>query len=570
MARVLPPLTPTELAGLPSQAEARFYEACRDRLPEDTVVIYSAGWVYRDKQGRLREGEADFTILSPTLGLFAVEVKGGGIEVDGPGRQWHSIDRHGKRHPIKDPFRQAAKERYALLDQVQGHASWRQWRGQRLVLGHAVLLPDIRDAAALVGTDRPRELIGLGDDLIDPTRWLERVARFWRQPGDEGLGAQGVRLVEDILCKSVEVKPALRSHLEQAELQRIRLTRNQAKILRTIGGRQRAVISGGAGTGKTLIAVEKARQLAQAGQQVLLLCFNRPLAEALAASLADEPRIQAISFHQLADRRIREANAASGRDLLAEAAKAYPGEGNKHLFDVQMPYAMALAGEVLTHRFDALVVDEAQDFSDDHWLAITDLLRDPAHGPLFLFTDPNQAVYRREGTLPVADEPFHLTVNCRNTAPIHEIGYRFYQGEEVDAPDLPGVEVTLIGRDTAAEQAAAIGATVSRWLTEDAIPERDIVVLVARWPKAESFDLIKSQPLPGRSTWAFEQASGDRTIRVDTVARFKGLESQAVVLWLGDDAIKRDWSETIYVGLTRAKGVLAVAGSTKINDIFKI
>lgn len=565
MAQVIPPLSDAELAALPSRAEARFYVACREALPDDVVVIYSAGWIYRDKKGKLREGEADFTILSPKLGLFAVEVKGGGVEVDGIARDWYSTDRYGQRHAIKDPFRQASKERHALRDKVLGHPNWRQWKGERLVLGHGVLLPDILDVSALVGPERPREIMGLGADLIQPEPWLERMARFWRQEGEVGLGAQGVRLVQDILCRSLEVRPALRSQLEQAEQQRIRLTHNQAKILRTIGGRRRAVISGGAGTGKTLIAVEKARQMAQSGLKVLLLCFNRPLAEALATSVSDEPNVVAISFHQLCDKRIKAADAESGRHLLEEAAQAYPGEGASHLFEMQMPYAMALAGEVLSERFDALVVDEAQDFSNDHWLAIVDLLKDPDHGHLYLFTDPNQAVYRREGRLPIDEEPFYLTANCRNTAPIHNLAYRFYQGEPVDSPDLLGSDVEFLARDTAQAQAEAISVRVSRWIAEDGLKPEDIVVLVARWPKAESYELIRLQPLPGRNTWVFDQTATEKTVRVDTVARFKGLESPAVVLWLGDDAVARDWSETIYVGLTRAKSLMAVAGSKSLS-----
>ena len=39
---MIPQLNEEQLKAFPSRAEARFYEACRDRLPEDLVVIYSA------------------------------------------------------------------------------------------------------------------------------------------------------------------------------------------------------------------------------------------------------------------------------------------------------------------------------------------------------------------------------------------------------------------------------------------------------------------------------------------------------------------------------------------------
>lgn len=75
---MIPQLNAEQLRAFPSRAEARFYEACRDQLPEDQLVIYSAKWLYRDNRGRINEGEADFTVLSPTMGILAVEVKGAG------------------------------------------------------------------------------------------------------------------------------------------------------------------------------------------------------------------------------------------------------------------------------------------------------------------------------------------------------------------------------------------------------------------------------------------------------------------------------------------------------------
>jgi hypothetical protein len=117
---MIPELNGEQLRAFRSRAEARFYEACRDQLSNEIAVIYSANWIYRDTRGRVREGEADFTILAPKAGILAVEVKGGGVAHDAASGKWHSIDRNGERHDIKDPFRQASNERHALLDQLTG------------------------------------------------------------------------------------------------------------------------------------------------------------------------------------------------------------------------------------------------------------------------------------------------------------------------------------------------------------------------------------------------------------------------------------------------------------------
>lgn len=562
MARMIPELTQDQLRELPSRAEARFYEACKRQLPANVLVIYSTTWLYRDGRGQLREGEGDFAIIDPRSGVFAIELKGGGVSVDGSTGRWASIDRHGTRHEIKDPFRQASKERYALRDQLTGHLLWRRWRGTQLLLGHAVMFPDIHDVIPLVGPDRARQLIGIDDNMRDLVAWFAQVVAFWHRADADSLGVEGVRLVEDILCRSVEVRPALRSLLDDAEQTRLRLTANQAKVLRILGGRKRAVISGGAGTGKTLIAVEKARQLSESLPSVLLLCYNRPLADALAATVRDQPRITVLNFHQLCERRIASCRATAGKDLLKEAQEAYPGTGDKHLFDVQMPYALALSNEVLEDKFDALVVDEAQDFSDDYWFSVEELLRDSDDGPFYIFIDENQALYRRHTNLPVKDEAFHLTANCRNTAPIHRVGYVYYTGAPVDEPELPGQEVRRVAIEGDTAQADAIASSIRDLLGEGVRPE-DITLLLAKQPKAMLYALVQAQRLPGGVAWSIEGPGRRNGVLVDTVARFKGLESPVVVLWLGDETVAREAWETVYVGTTRAKSLLYLVGSAR-------
>ena len=160
MARMIPLLSGDDLSAVKSRAETRFYEACRDQLSSDIVVIHSVAWLYKDARGRLKEGEADFIILTPNAGIYVVEVKGGGIALDPTNGKWYSNDRDGHQHEIKDPFRQASSERHSLIDQLNGSSEWQQWKGERVSLGHSVFFPDIADSASIVGSERPRELIG--------------------------------------------------------------------------------------------------------------------------------------------------------------------------------------------------------------------------------------------------------------------------------------------------------------------------------------------------------------------------------------------------------------------------
>ena len=188
-------------------------------------------------------------------------------------------------------------------------------------------------------------------------------------------------------------------------------------------------------------------------------------------------------------------------------------------------------------------------------------LGDDVSGYRYIFIDENQALYPRHGNLPVQDQPYYLTSNCRNTAPIHDVGYAFYSGETIDGPELPGPAVEREAIDGDEPQADAVGHRVRKWLVDEALRPQDVVVLVAKKPKAYVYELLQAKSTHGRVPWAMEDHGRPRSVLVDTVARFKGLEAQAVVLWLGDEVIDEEQWETVYVGATRAKSLLCIIGS---------
>lgn len=563
MAQMIPQLSSEQLRNISSRAEARFYEACRDQLSADVVVIYSSNWIYRRKDDdKVHEGEADFTLLCPRAGILAVEVKGGGVILDSATGKWFSIDRNQRRNSIKNPFKQASDERHALMDQIQGHALWRRWPGKRLTMAHAVMLPDLRDSTPVLGPDRKREFIGVYGDLQALDAWVQRVMKFWRQRGEDELGSLGVQLVKDILCQSIEVLPALRSLVDDVEQQRIKLTVNQAKVFRIIGGRRRAIVSGGAGTGKTLLAAHRARALADAGMNVLLVCYNRPLADSLAGAMQDTTNLDVMGYHQLCESMIRQARAL-GPDVFKEAQDAYPSDSDQLKFDLQYPFALALAAEVVQRRYDAILVDEAQDFGDEYWMGLEVFLKDSAESFFYVFIDENQRLYERRSTIPVREEPFYLTNNCRNTAPIHELAYRYYSGDEVDAPDLPGPDIAWVDAATAQEQANVVVARVAQWLGRDGLKPSDVVVLIAKTPKDHVCEMLSIAASNSEVKFLFSNHGTTNGVLVETVSRFKGMEAHAAVLWIGDEVLDEDRKETMYVGVTRAKSLLAVVGSNR-------
>ena len=63
-------------------AERKVYEECVRQLDNSYTVFYSVAWQARDREGRPRDGEADFLVAHAERGVLIVEVKGGGIRHD--------------------------------------------------------------------------------------------------------------------------------------------------------------------------------------------------------------------------------------------------------------------------------------------------------------------------------------------------------------------------------------------------------------------------------------------------------------------------------------------------------
>ena len=143
--------------------------------------------------------------------------------------------------------------------------------------------------------------------------------------------------------------------------------------------------------------------------------LHRPLRDRIASELATLPMVDVMTFHQLC------------RSMALEAEVPLPeSDGDDYL--ARLPYALLEALDALPdRRFDALVIDEAQDLSGEWWDLLLLCLDDPEANPVFSFRDDNQAVY---GDSPSRSglEPFELDTNLRNTRQIHAMTRGLYRG----------------------------------------------------------------------------------------------------------------------------------------------
>lgn len=569
MTTMIPELSEAQLNELPSQAEAKVYRALKDKLPHGYVVFFQVGWILQREDEQAKDGETDFLVCHPDHGYLCIEVKGGGVEFEASTGDWFSIDRHQQKHPIKNPISQALKAKYSIRSKLNEHPRWRNLGLGNVLRGHTVFFPDVGDTNVLSRPDMPGTLIGSASSLQDPKSWIDGAFGYWSN--DAGsftpIGRRGIEVVRDIFAKSFVVAPLVASRLVDQEARRLVLTQDQMRVLDFLRSHRRAAVSGGAGTGKTVLALEKARRLASEGFKTLLTCYNRQLADHLSCMCDGMSNLDVMSFHQLCYRQVEKANHISGRDLVAEAKVTYPG---KDLYDVQLPNAFAYSLEILSDRYDAIVCDEGQDFREEFWVPLELLLSDYESAPLYVFYDDNQNIYARAGTFPIREEPFTLTTNCRNTAPIHLAAYKYYKGVPVSPPDIDGDEVQLDVSPGLDAQAVKINARIVDLIARQSVSAGDITVLITdALRKADYYAALRRLPLPKPATWLIEGIRTDNTVLIDTIQRFKGLESPIMILWGLDTIDLTKNAELLYVGMSRAKSLLLVVGTSSTCNRFQ-
>ena len=107
-----------------------------------------------------------------------------------------------------------------------------------------------------------------------------------------------VQALINLLVPTRKLQPRIADIFERERRKIDELTQQQFHILKMLRRYRRAAIVGGAGTGKTLLAMEKAQQLADAGYRVLFLCFNRTLADWLSSHIAND-QIVTMTYHGL-------------------------------------------------------------------------------------------------------------------------------------------------------------------------------------------------------------------------------------------------------------------------------
>jgi superfamily I DNA/RNA helicase len=346
-------------------------------------------------------------------------------------------------------------------------------------------------------------------------------------PGEDGLNAL-ISLVADPVCLRVPIKKEIQGELET--LDRL-LTGAQLALISLINVHQKVLIEGGAGTGKTLLALEMAARFAQNGKKVLFTCKSTPLANYIKNQLINFQNIDVFKFDNL-----------------------------------ELKINKILKEESLnnTNIWSVILVDEGQDFDWEWWDLILNIAS-TSSTLLRVFADSNQAVYRLKDDLETRLNAisYQLKINLRNTKSIAEVTNSLYKGPLIEAPGpdgkWPEIYLTNNTKEAINETLIAIKNLLKN---EGFLPEM-ISVLT---PDAEIREQVIAElwkiNIPARDA----SKSLNSSVTVESVARFKGLESPIIIL-ISDKVISKN-QELSYVAVSRARSRLIIYGPVQ-NSILQ-
>lgn len=554
MVKLIPDVLAPEIK---SPAEKRLFIEFRDhRTNKNYVVLHSLGIAEHTNN---IFGEIDFVILC-NEGVLCLEVKGG--QVSRRGGVWEFTNRYGK----------ISRKNEGPFQQVQGNMqSLRQYMVRRL--GNNDPLVRCQYACAVAMPDCYFEETGVGIDIVPEIlvdakhSWnldslIDQAFRYWRQTCLEKHGFEGGRLTDaeidklaNLLRGDFHFVPSMKVSVERAVKELCALTAEQYEVLESLFENPRTMVSGVAGAGKTLIAMEQARRAYWEGKSVLYLCFNHNIAQYVQYQFEkDNVYIETVTLHAFM---MRICGVEWSQDL------------SQHFYEKELPAAfMAIEG---VPAYDLVIIDEGQDLLTDAYMECIDRIvqNGLGDGTWAIYYDPNQNIFNSYAQLDAMIKKLRkeahamswkLHTNCRNTKQIANANILMTNIPNQGKPTVSGPQVEYNSYNGKEDERLKINAIVRKIKDGGAIGS-DFVIL-SRYTLAN--------PLNGLGLTGLDKDLGTlkttgplwkakkNDVRFSTISGFKGLESKIVIMIDVDHFSDEDTRLLNYVAASRACAMLYV------------
>lgn len=536
---IMIPEKPRDFA--PASQEGLIFDSLA--LLSDDYYVFHSFRITDTRDGIFRESETDFVILNRTKGVICLEAKAGQVRYE------NGFWLYGNGIPMHNggPFNQASANKYKLMRYISGSSM--AFVLEKCKFFHAVWFPSVskdRLKSMTLPSEGDKTLVLTKEALDGPEEFIDRIYALHLPSNVENRLSEMEcdRLIRGIFCPQFNVFPSASFEADLKKIVFHRLLDEQAGILDFLDEQLTAAVNGAAGTGKTMIAVEKARRHATAGERVLFLCFNSQLKDYLEENYTKD----LVDYYTIAGFACKICNTvAPDYAKLKDRLEDYYISGS-------FPYKH-------------VIIDEGQDFGSeaieetDIIQLMHDIIVDADQGGTFyVFYDRLQLVQAREMPKFIGDLDCRLTLyrNCRNTEniavtslrPITERKPKVFEGA------VKGTPAKIHFCESVQNEKERIDSIIDG-LAADGY--RDIVLLTCKTEKASILsDYVNNGKY--RNKYLFT-----------TCRKFKGLEADVVVLLDVDKTTFEQENVLIfYVGTSRARMKLEITAILSDDDCKEI
>ncbi|WP_418421411.1 DNA/RNA helicase domain-containing protein [Butyribacter intestini] len=525
---------------------------------ENCIVLHSLGMAeHVDKIF----GEIDFVVIADE-GVLCIEVKGGIVKRQGG--DWHFINRYGKDSTKKEgSYQQAQGNEQSLRLYLEKRLKNKQDPICRCAYANCVMTPD-----CVIDADDNIEIIpeitfDKRNTKEDLPKFFERSFKYWKDKTMEKHHFSGRHLQDEdkerlvsILRGDFAFVPAMSLALKRTDEMLASLTDEQYIIMQGFHSK-RMLVSGPAGTGKTMMAMDQCRKMTAEGYNELYLCYNKLIANYVRKNFElekqdiDVSTLHSFLMKKTGETEIEDANFFT--DILP----------NKFIdgIDEYMPD---------NEKYDVLVIDEGQDLMNTvSVLCLEGMVKGGlSKGRWTIYYDKNQNIFGKyEELQDIYDELEHygascyeLSVNCRNTKQIATGNWYATNIKQASIMKADGEVVGYHKYDSKTAEKTDVLKLIRRLLSEG-ISRNDIVILSPyRMDNANSCLCNASIPsdIGEIRLNEFNKLDSDDFIRFYTVKAFKGLEAR-VILYIDIDDFEDDDERLLnYVAMSRARSLLEV------------
>ena len=530
-----------------SMEDQMFYSLAK--LPDDYYVFYSYKTI-TIKDGVQKEKETDFVIYNKNKGILVIEAKAGKVKmIDG---KWY----YQSGAVMRDPFEQAESGKWNILKQIINmykqkyfnddikynckimSAVWfssvyrRQFKG--------VILPSSGNVERIL--DR-NDLDTSPEETINSIFEIKYTLRNKALDKDIEVVTNLSESMEEVifnevLCPTFHILPSKTIDIDYKKEAMHSLIKEQYGLLNYLDEQRIAVINGAAGTGKTMIALEKARRHSVNGEKVLFLCYNKKLQEHLTKNYSydyvDYFTINGLAKHYTG--KMDDFDGLEDRLLDLYSTQSFP--------------------------YQHIIIDEAQDFGQESmnycekiFEAFELITMESEDRTMYVFYDKYQHVQGDVIPKFIDDADCKLTLykNCRNTRNIAETSFK---------------PLKLKNSKPKMFSAAINGKRASITFTNDVNSKINEAIKSAKSKGYESIQILSCKNdgysiLQDDLNNEYIKYKGNE-IPFTTCRKFKGLEADVIILVDIDAKSFDDNDEFFYVGSSRARLELYII--TTMND----